>query len=280
MNLVCPDCRSPLKTDNGFACEACKRSFERLDGDIISLLPKHNKVGDEIIYRHADYIAQFPYLSKIRAYFYTKTMAKWAMSWGHKNIIRLTGSSINGTAVDLGVGRGDHYDYVENKDSLIGVDYDVDAMREIRDKNINASLYQADLTRLPFPDHGFDYICSTYAFEHLYYIEVCLEEIYRTLKNDGVLAISFPIVGGWLMDTMSKIGPQKEFKSKYGLNWDKVLKVEHCNSSRYIMEAVRRLFIIDKVIWSPFGIPSHNLNMFITLKAHKNLEFEKEGVEN
>ncbi len=274
VRLICPDCRSDLRAESaGFGCPSCKSTFDRLDGDIIDLLPKHNKVGDEIIYRHADYKAQFPYLQQIRRYFYTKKMARWSMSWGHKNVIRLTGRKVEGTCVDLGVGCGDHYDYVENGDMLTGIDYDAEAMRDIRKKGIKAPLYRADLARLPFPDQCFDTICSTYAFEHLYYMEVCMEEIYRTLKNNGVLVASFPIVGGWLMDSLSRLGPQREFRMRYGLNWNKVLKVEHCNTSRYILEAVRRLFVIDRLIWSPFGIPSHNLNMFVTLKAHKNPEF-------
>lgn len=274
MNLICPDCRTTLQPDaSGYFCTVCESIFKRLEGDIIDFLPKRNKVGNEIIYRHPDYKAQFPYLPEIRRYFYTKKLAKWSMSWGHKNIIKLQNGKVYKTSIDLGVGNGDHYDYLQNKDDLIGIDYDVDAMLEMRKKGIKAPLYRADLTRLPFPDQSFDMICSTYAFEHLYYIEVCLEEIYRTLKEDGDLFISFPIVGGWFMDMCSKFGPQKEFKKKYGLNWNKVLKVEHCNSSRYILEAIRRLFIIDETIWSPLGVPSHNLNMFITLKAHKNMEF-------
>ena len=272
--LACPDCKSSLDVDkDNFKCCVCNSNFQRLDGDIVDFLPKHNKPGDEIIYRHADYKAQFPYLSKIRRYFYTKKLVRWSMSWGHKDTVRLIGKNVEGTAIDLGVGCGDHYDYVSNGNDLIGVDYDVDAMREIRTKGISAPLYKADLTRLPFKDQYFDTVRSTYAFEHLYYMELCLEEIYRTLKNNGVLVASFPIVGGLLMDTMSKIGPQREFKQEYGLNWNKVLKVEHCNSSSYILEAVRRLFIIEKIIWRPFGIPSHNFNMFVTFKAKKNLEF-------
>lgn len=277
-DLICPDCKTKLQVGtHGYHCTACKSDFKRLEGDIVDLLPKRNKVGDEIIYRQADYRAQFPHLPEIRRYFYTKKMVKWSMSWGHKDIIRLMGNKVCGTSVDLGVGRGDHYDYVENRDDLIGVDYDVNAMREIREKGITAPLYRADLTRLPFPDQCFDTICSTYAFEHLYYMMVCLEEMYRTLKDDGVLVASFPIVGGWLMDLLSRLGPQREFKQRYGLNWNKVLKVEHCNTSRYILEAVSRIFIIDRLIWTPFGIPSHNLNMFITLKARKNLEFAGKG---
>ena len=172
VNLTCPDCRIALQADTGgYLCKICNSSFERLGGDIIDLLPKHNKVGDEIIYRHADYKAQFPYLPEIRRYFYTKTMARWSMSWGHKNIISLLGSKVCGTSIDLGVGRGDHYDYIENKNDLIGIDYDVDAMLEIRKKGIKSPLYRADMTRLPFSNQCFDTICSTNAFEHLYYIE-------------------------------------------------------------------------------------------------------------
>ena len=274
MHLACPDCRSGLETEKGgFKCRPCNSDFDRLDGNIVDLLPKRMKVGDEIIYRHADYKAQFPYLAKIRRYFYSKKMVRWSMSWGHKDTVSLIGKKAERTAVDLGVGCGDHYDYIDNKDSLIGVDYDVEAMREIRAQGISAPLYRADLTRLPFQDQCFDSVRSTYAFEHLYCIEVCLEEIYRTMENDGVLVASFTIVGGWLMDMLSKLGPQKEFKKKYALNWNEVLKVEHCNSSRYILEAVRRLFIIDTIIWRPFRLPTHNFNMFITIKAKKNLEF-------
>lgn len=241
-------------------------------------MPKHNKVGDEVIYRHPDYKAQFPFLDEIRRYFYTRKLPKLSMSWGHRNIVRLIGKTVTGVSIDLGVGDGDHYGYIESGDDLIGIDYDVDALRRMRQKGIKAPLYRADITRLPFPDQYFDTIRSTYTFEHLYYLEVCLEEIYRTLKNDGKIAVSFPIVGGYFMDLMSRLGPQKEFKKRYGLDWNKVLKVEHCNTSRRILEAVERIFIFEHIIWSPLRLPSHNWNMFITFSARKNLEFEEGGL--
>lgn len=274
LTLVCPDCRLVLAPQaQGYACSRCGSNFGYEEGNILNFLPRWNRVGDEIIYRLADYKAQFQYLKEIRRFFYTKKLTQIAMSWGHKNVVHLIGKKVEGVSVDLGVGNGEHYDYIENRDALIGVDYDMEAMREIRSRGIKAKLFRADLTRLPFQDACFDVIRSTYAFEHLYYLEVCLEEIYRTLKNEGMLVASFPIVGGWLMDFLSRIGPQKEFRRKYGLNWNKILKVEHCNSSRRVLEAVKRLFVIDKIIWSPFHIPSHNLNMFATFKAHKNPAF-------
>ncbi|GEM_PF-4286605 len=278
-NLACPDCRRSLTSEvTALFCNACNHYFPKLAGDIINLLPQCNKVGDEVIYRSPDYKAQFPFLPEIRRFFYTRKLARWSMSWGHKNTVRLLGKKVVGVSVDLGVGRGDHYAYVENGDDLIGVDYDAEALQEIKKSGIKAKLFQADLTRLPFSNKCFDSVRSTYAFEHLYYLEVCLEEIYRTLKDDGVLVASFPIVGAWMMDLLSRLGPQREFKKKYGLHWGNVLKVEHCNSSRRILEAVRRIFIIDKILWSPFPFFRHNLNMFVTLRARKNPLFLEKRV--
>lgn len=280
MNIICPDCREILQSNKkGYFCSRCNSNFDRLEADIIDLLPKHNRVGEEIVYRQADFRAQFQYFAQIRQYFYTNRLVKIAMSWGHRDVIRLLGNKVIGRSVDLGVGRGDHYAYINNPNQLIGVDYDLNALKQMRAQGITAPLYRTDLTRLPFTDEAFDTIRSTYTFEHLYYLEVCLEEIYRTLKNEGVLVASFPIVGGWLMDFCSRLGPQREFRRRYGLNYNKILKVEHCNTSRYILEAVRRIFIIDKILWAPLRIPSHNFNMFITFLAHKNTDFLKGSSE-
>ena len=276
LRLACPDCRCLLEVAvQGYSCSHCNSLFERLEGNVVDLFPKWNKPGDEVIYRLPDFKAQFPYLPEIRRYFYEKRLARWSMSWSHKNTTHLIGREVRGTSIDLGVGCGDHYAYVAGGENLIGVDYDIHAMREARKNGVTAPLFRVDLTRMPFADRSFDTIRSTNTFEHLYYLEICLEEIFRTLKDDGMLVISFPVVGGFLMDLMSRLGPQKEFKRRYGLNWGKILKVEHCNTSRRILEAVRRIFVIEKIVWSPFGLPSHNLNMFITLKARKNPEFQE-----
>ena len=67
------------------------------------------------------------------------------------------------------------------------------------DKYLNNSLIQekkiqiiSPNSRLPFGDQYFDFIISNMVFEHVFNIELAMSEIYRVLKNDGVVYLRFP----------------------------------------------------------------------------------------
>jgi len=89
----------------------------------------------------------------------------------------------------------------------IGVDYAKDTIRFVKMRYPNLQLIIADVRKLPFKDESFDGYWSLGVIEHFYdgFNEI-VHEIYRVLKKDGYLFITFPYMS-----------PLRKIKSKLGL---------------------------------------------------------------
>lgn len=76
--------------------------------------------------------------------------------------------------------------------NLVAVDVNNDYLAFAREKHPDYDFLAADLTRLPFPDHTFDYVMSTEVFEHLPDPKKAIIELKRIAKPGAYLIISVP----------------------------------------------------------------------------------------
>jgi ubiquinone/menaquinone biosynthesis C-methylase UbiE len=95
--------------------------------------------------------------------------------------------------LDIGTGVGNLWDYIEEgvegyaiDPSVIGV---IKALQRHPSLTVSASICE----KLPYSDQFFDVIVAADTIEHTFYPETALKEIYRVLKNEGILSASFPI---------------------------------------------------------------------------------------
>ena len=76
---------------------------------------------------------------------------------------------------------------------LVAVDVNNDYLNYAKGKQTDTGFLAADLVRLPFPDHTFDYVISTEEyFEHLPDPEKAVRELIRIGKKNAYLIISVP----------------------------------------------------------------------------------------
>src|ERR1044072_5308094 len=92
-----------------------------------------------------------------------------------------------GTGPDLGCGAGMLALLKRKRVTLVGVDVSTECAKAARRNGYDATS-AALLTKLPFPDHSFDYVVSLDVLGHVTFEEkdAVLAEIRRVLRPDGV----------------------------------------------------------------------------------------------
>lgn len=109
----------------------------------------------------------------------------------------LSHSTPDSTIIDVGCGAAPVVSrLLANDRDCIGLDYSFDMLRFSRDvlnqsQQHNTALLQADCQALPFPDNHFDIIVCLGVISYIQDYQPALKELYRILKPDGTLIISF-----------------------------------------------------------------------------------------
>lgn len=96
------------------------------------------------------------------------------------------------TWVDIGSNLGIGISEISDKKGMIASDKEYKYVKNFNDRSVPSVVL--DALDLPFPDNSCDVISCFETIEHVHMIDVkkMLTEIYRVLKDDGVLLISTP----------------------------------------------------------------------------------------
>lgn len=119
--------------------------------------------------------------------------------------------------LEVSFGTGYLLMHFAGKYETYGIDYNAKmvetAKKNIASKNIQATLQQANVEQLPFPDNHFDTIINTMAFSGYPNGKTAMSEFHRVLKDDGKLLIvdfDYPSnrnrFGCWLTKLMELAG--------------------------------------------------------------------------
>jgi ubiquinone/menaquinone biosynthesis C-methylase UbiE len=93
--------------------------------------------------------------------------------------------------LDLGCGSGYHMaKYRERGFDLTGVDGSEEMLKQARVLNPEIEFLQGDVTSVPLPDAGFDYIVCIEVLRYLPDIGPCISEIARLLKPGGTALVT------------------------------------------------------------------------------------------
>jgi len=80
---------------------------------------------------------------------------------------------------------------MKNDNDVYGVDASETAVQNAIKKGVKARV--GDLEKpLDYPDENFDAVCAGEIIEHIYDIDLFLDDIHRVLKAEGILALSTP----------------------------------------------------------------------------------------
>ena len=169
--------------------------------------------------------------------------------------------------VDIGCGQGIHYHYFDSIENVIGVDMNLITLQKLKKKYPQALLIQADILNLPIVDSQISAVISVYTFEHIYYLDNTLLEIKRILHPDGKFYVGLPCEGGLFWNLGRRLTTARIISKKYNINHQKVMRIEHCNTAKKVINTLEKHFNIDKKKLFPFNfIPTVFLNIRVALQ--------------
>jgi len=94
----------------------------------------------------------------------------------------------NTITLDLFCGTGDFVKIISKlcpKTKVIGLDFSENMLKLAQQKNPNYAFIQADASQIPFKESEFDYITAGFGLRNVENRSKVLDEIYRTLKQNG-----------------------------------------------------------------------------------------------
>lgn len=171
-------------------------------------------------------------------------------SWGHRHVAgTLKKMRPGGSTLEIGAGtlnqfqferKTGRYDIVEPYKML----YENSRYREFVDH------VYADIADVPLSEK-YDRITSVYCFEHILNLPDVIRKGASLLTDRGVLSIAIPNEGRFLWRFAYQNTSGREFKRRYGLDYDVMMHYEHVNTADEIEILLRYYF--KKVDMKLFG---------------------------
>lgn len=171
------------------------------------------------------------------------------------------------SVLDIGCGTGDFIPYLKCK-NYIGLDIHENFIIGAREKYPDHKFIMGDAYGLPFGRLTMLSIVSFGLLEHLKDIGKSINEIRRITADNGEFIFGIPTEGFiYRMGRNFTIKPHVERAT--GIDYNKLLKIEHVNSCKDVLKELRKNFIIDKITGVPFKLPFASCNIFIVGRCVK-----------
>jgi Methyltransferase domain len=191
------------------------------------------------------------YKENRRGYTTASRLARFMESWMHKQVgADNDGSCQPGSTLEIGAGTLNHlvyeptaypYDVVEPFAQLIQSGPEITRIRNIYN----------DIFEIP-DDRKYDRIISIATLEHVCDLPKLIAKSALLLHPGGQLRAGIPSEGTWLWKLGWRLSTGLEFRIRYGLNYELIMKHEHVNTAAEIDSVLRYFF--DKVQSKVFGL--------------------------
>lgn len=184
--------------------------------------------------------------------------------WGHRMIGRYSAKKKGKTVLELGVGHGHHLLYdanISKQNNYIGLDITRSLLSEARNRISTLIPCQGNACNLPFHNGVFDCVISIYTLEHFHNLEMALLECKRVLKANGRFLVAIPNEGGFLYNVGREYSSRCFMEKQFGINYDSIVKVEHCNEFWKIKNLLDKHFIQKRFSYLPMFAPYFHINI-------------------
>lgn len=170
-------------------------------------------------------------------------------TWLHKKVAKTARQY--GTVLEIGAGTLNQLNY----EKVPGGGYDIiepfKLLYENSEKILQIRNVFSDMEDVPLTNR-YDRITSVACFEHICNLPEVIRKCVDLLKPDGVLSIAIPNEGRFLWHFAYTMTTGREFRRKYGLDYEVWMHYEHVNTADEIDIILRHYFIDVKM--SLFGI--------------------------
>ena len=264
--VVCPVCRGdiaiPADKEDGLRCSSCGRDFavvERIVDFGLNDSGKRPAIYDDPNYQklNANRVAFHA------SYYREGSLSRWMENQLKQALYRMV-TVRQSPVLDIGCGTGSSFGLLGASPDVIGIDSNLDLLRVCRRKYPEVSLFRADIGRLPFRDGGVSTVFLHAILEHLFHLEEALEEVHRVLTDVGRAYVLIPNEGALGWDIPRRLfGAAKNGKA-VGLTASQYIqaaKIEHCNTTYAIDNAIRKFFNIESERHWPLNIGGPMVNL-------------------
>lgn len=172
--------------------------------------------------------------------------------------------------LELGAGSQAHLPYVKHPyQSYLLTDHDLRNLNRLKkEMSPEVSLEQLDARSEVSSLGSFDRIIACHLLEHLEKPEQVLENWYKALKPGGLLSILVPCDPGLAWRIGRALGPMRSSKLD-PKSYRYIMAREHINSVQNLDALIDYRFEKLKRGWSPLGLPSYDLNLFLCFQIEK-----------
>lgn len=265
--ICCPDCRGDLTpVAEALRCESCGRSYDQAGG-IPNLLPS-SSLADDRGQDGADYQRWLEIAADLSKDYFENGNGLFNRIHhsSHRRIAAVQDGLGGGRRIlDLSCGAGAHFPYHRNLENVVGLDIHRPSLEAARKRYPAANLVQGDIYRMPFREGCFDIIMSVYNLEHIFHLAEALGNVQRLLAATGTFLVGLPCEGGLAWNGGRALTSARSVPKRYGIDYDKVIAIEHCNTAKQVLSELRKAFDIVELTYWPFSfVPSTNLNLTLT----------------
>lgn len=256
----CPDCDNGLCLKNDILSCSSNHVFNIKDG--IADLTASGIVPPPI-YKDPDYQKWEEIASQLLLDTYKNgSLIERIQDSGH-SFLESVSDNNDDWRLDLGCGFGRHFDFLKDKKKVIGFDSNQDSLKIAVSNNPGSIFLKGRMERLPFFDEYFGVIYAIYSLEHVFNLKESIKEVKRVLKKGGQLLIGLPAEGGLLYNGLRKMTTIPHFTKKYGIDYEKVVRIEHCNTAANVLEILESEFRLEKVKYYPLRIKTVHVSLIL-----------------
>lgn len=187
----------------------------------------------------------------------------WVSRFDHTFPIR---SALPGLrTLEIGAGTGTHVQF-EPDGEYVALEASDHLAAQISPRD-RLSVVVADCEeRLPWDDDSFDRVLAIHVLEHLYNLPAALQEVSRVLRPGGTFCVVIPCEGGRLYSLGRRLTTKRIFENRYETPYEWIIRQEHCNAAREILDELNRHFRLRSRRFFPLRLPAVDLNLVIGLE--------------
>jgi SAM-dependent methyltransferase len=181
---------------------------------------------------------------------------------GHKVIHSWSKEFKDKRVLEIGCGHGHHLVFGGIYENYFGLDISYDFLTTARNRHKKRiAPIQGDALNLPFEAKSLDAVVSVYMLEHVNRLDEALWEVKRVLKPGGAFLVAVPCEGGFFYNAGREFTSKPYMVKKYGIDYDAIIKAEHCNEIWDILSALETHFRTERSMWIPLYLPLYHLNI-------------------
>ena len=204
-------------------------------------------------------------------------LAKVLMEVSHRQLARFgnRNSKDNPSILEIGAGRGEHFDFVKNDFSQYVMSdistWGKSTIDEIIKKDKRVSFEIQDIEELTFTDETFDRVICSCVLIHVDQPYLALGELNMVTRSGGTISLYIAADPGVLLRLIRFIVTAPKMK-KLDVPYDLINALSHRNNAGGLIEMCKFVFKDSKmkISYHPFRIKSWNFSTHIIVNIIKN----------